>query len=171
MPISPLLINKGISCKHFSKSMKLVLVAFSILLLTGLVCGQQTATDLFNKGADLSNRGQYEAAIKAYDEAIKLDPKLFVAWYNKGNDLDTLGEFNESVEAYDEAIKLDPTDVASWSSKGAVLGKLGEYNESIAAFDEALRLNPDDVRTWNNKGTALGLQGMYRDNFGGRVMN
>jgi tetratricopeptide (TPR) repeat protein len=36
--------------------------------------GQPTARDWFNKGVALDNQGKYDDAIKAYDEAIRLDP-------------------------------------------------------------------------------------------------
>ena len=38
----------------------------------------------YNKGIALDNLGKYDEAIKAYDEAIKLDPNDAVAWNNKG---------------------------------------------------------------------------------------
>jgi hypothetical protein len=67
-------VGKRISCKHFYESMKLILVAFVLLMLMGPVNGQQTAVDLYNKGVVLDDKGQYDAAIKAYDEALKLVP-------------------------------------------------------------------------------------------------
>jgi len=45
-----------------------------------------------DKGVDLYDQGKYEEAIKAYNEAIKLDHNLVEAWYNKGIALDDLGK-------------------------------------------------------------------------------
>ena len=61
-----------------------------------------------NKGIALYSQGKYNEAIKAYDEAIKLDPKYAMAWNNKGLALNSQGKYNEAIKAYDEAIKLDP---------------------------------------------------------------
>ena len=41
------------------------------------------------------SQGKYDEAIKAYDEAIKLDPQYAMAWYNKGNALDNQGKYDE----------------------------------------------------------------------------
>ena len=53
----------------------------------------------------LYSLGKYDEAIKAYDEAIRLDPEDAEARYNKGNALKSLGKHDE---AYDEAIRIDP---------------------------------------------------------------
>ena len=60
---------------------------------------------------------KFEEAIKAYDEAIRLDPKLAIAWYNKGVALGDLGKYDEAIEAYDEAIRLDPNYATAWTTK------------------------------------------------------
>jgi tetratricopeptide (TPR) repeat protein len=36
-----------------------------------------------NKGACLTNLGDYEKAMKAYDKAIEIDSQSLEAWYNK----------------------------------------------------------------------------------------
>jgi tetratricopeptide (TPR) repeat protein len=49
-----------------------------------------------NKGAALFSQGKYDEAIKCYDEAIRLDPKLAETWCNKGAALTNLGNYDES---------------------------------------------------------------------------
>jgi tetratricopeptide (TPR) repeat protein len=57
---------------------------------------------LVNRGAALSNESKYEEAVKAYDEAIKLDPDFADAWYKKGVALKNRGKYDETIMAYDE---------------------------------------------------------------------
>ena len=37
-----------------------------------------------NRGVYSTNYGKYELAVKDYDQAIKLNPSLLVAYYNRG---------------------------------------------------------------------------------------
>ena len=59
-----------------------------------------------NKGNALGKQGKYDEAIKAYDEAIRLDPKDADAWYNKGIDLKSLGRIEEANAAFAKAKEL-----------------------------------------------------------------
>ena len=72
------------------------------------VCGQETAEEWFYEGLALYNQSKYDEAIRAYDEAIRLNPEDAGAWNYKGNALRGLGRYNEAIQAYDEAIRLDP---------------------------------------------------------------
>ncbi len=110
----------------------------------------------FNKGRALDDLGEYDEAIEAYDEAIRLNPNYAKAWFNKGLSLDDLGKYDEAVKAYDEAIRLDPNNAAmAWNNKGISLDDLGKYDEAIEAYDEAIKLDPNYAKAWNNKGLAL----------------
>jgi tetratricopeptide (TPR) repeat protein len=93
--------------------MRLIYLVFflNIVLTTSSHC-QQTSEDWNNKGNSLIAQSQYDEAIKAYDEAIRLDPGYATAWNNKGIALKKWGKYEEAVRAYDEAIRLDP-DYAS----------------------------------------------------------
>ena len=56
--------------------------ALLLALITYAQC-QQTAEEWYDRGVDLSMQGNYEEAIQAYDEAIKLNPNLAEPRYNK----------------------------------------------------------------------------------------
>jgi tetratricopeptide (TPR) repeat protein len=63
--------------------MRLIYVAFIILLLVTSAQCQQTAEDWIQKGVALHQQGKYDEAIKAYDKAIKLNPNDVLAWIGK----------------------------------------------------------------------------------------
>jgi tetratricopeptide (TPR) repeat protein len=130
----------------------------------------KSAEDWFNEGVALDDQGNYADAIKAYDEAVKLDPNYAEAWYNNGNALyrqgkydESIKAFNEAIKAYDEAIKQDPNDANLCYGKGNALNARGKYDDAIKAYDEAIRLDPNYAEAWNNKGEVLRNQGKYDD--------
>jgi tetratricopeptide (TPR) repeat protein len=76
--------------------------------------GRKYAHICYNKGNTLALEKNYQEAIKAYDEAIQLDPKFASAWYNKAVALDDLGDHQQAIKAYNKAIELDPKDGMAW---------------------------------------------------------
>lgn len=131
-------VGKRISREHFSESMKLILVALTIFLaLMTLAQCQKTAEERVNEGIALNNQGKYDEAIKAYDVAIKLDPKNAIGWGNKGVALCGLEKYDEAAKCGDEALKLDPESAVGWFVKGAILDVQGEYGEAIQAYKNA----------------------------------
>jgi len=114
-----------------------------------------------SKGAALYYQDDYDEAIKACDEAIRLDPNLASAWGIKGAALFSQGKYDEAIKACDEAIRLDPNLAAAWCSKGAALCSQGKYDGAIKACDEAIRLDPNLANAWSNMGAALYYQDDY----------
>lgn len=143
--------------RGFMRSIHAVILLL-LVLMTSAQC-QETAENLVNKGLDLNKQGKYDEAIKAYDEAIRLDPNAPDAWYNKGLALYSQKKYDESIDAYDEAIRLNPDLVAAWNNKGIVLNCLGMYDNAIKAFDVAILLDSKDAEAWSNEGIALDALG------------
>ena len=65
-------------------------------------------------------RKKYDEAIEAYNEAIRIDPKLCSSLERQRQcSLNSQGKYNESIVAYDEAIRrVDPNYVTAWEIKG-----------------------------------------------------
>ena len=61
-------------------------------------------------GAVLSDAGRASEAIEMLDQAVKLRPDLFEAYYNLGVAHESLKHWPEAIAAYGKAIKLKPQD-------------------------------------------------------------
>jgi tetratricopeptide (TPR) repeat protein len=108
------------------------------------------------KGLALGEHGKYDEAIKAYDEAIRLNPNYAMAWNNNGLALGRyLGKYEEASQCFDRAIRLNPNLAVAWNNKGIALRNQGKYDESIKAYDEAIRLDPKYAEAWCNEGIAF----------------
>lgn len=68
---------------------------------------QNSAQDWWDKGVALYYQGKYDDAIKAYEEAIRLDPNYATAWYYKALALKALGRTVDAEAAYAKAKELD----------------------------------------------------------------
>lgn len=67
----------------------------------------KSAEDWWNKGVALYYQGKYDEALKAYEEAIRLDPYYAKAWYYKALVLKALGRTADADAAYAKAKELD----------------------------------------------------------------
>ena len=94
----------------------------------------------------------FNEAINAYDEALRLNPSSVGAYNNRGFSKAKIGRFDEAIADYDEALRLDPDSVKAYYNRGNSKAEVGRFDEAIADYDEALRLNPDDANAYNNRG-------------------
>lgn len=117
-------------------------ILLSIVLISSisLAYAVSDAETWKNKGVALEKAGKYAEAVKAYDQAIKLNPKYVEAWNNKGVSLFNLGKYEVSIRVYEQAIKLDPNDADVWYNKGIALEKLGKYEEANKCFIKSKEL-------------------------------
>lgn len=113
--------------------------------------GQPAAEDIWvNLSAVLWRLGRYGEAINAANEAIALDPELFLGWYNKALNLMSSGQYTAAISAYETALELKPTDANAWAGLGMTWRRLGKQPEALAALQKALELNPDNVQVQEN---------------------
>lgn len=115
----------------------------------------------FGKGYSLSSDGEYEQAIKAYDEALKLNPDLAAAWIQKARALYESGRYDESIIASQAALRIDPNCSFAWNSLGASLVIQGKNDEALDACNKAIELEANYDSAWSNKGYALMSMGKY----------
>ena len=69
----------------------------------------------------LSQSGNSDEAMKAFDKAIEGNPQNSTGWYDKGVELDNLNKFDEAIKAYNKAIEINPKDSDAWNNKGVDL--------------------------------------------------
>lgn len=154
---SPIIISLSSAYKTI---MKLIYPLFILIIAIAApsTC-QENAEEWLERGNELFSQGDYEEAIEAYDEALRLDPENPVAWSNKGTALINQRRYEEAIQAFDEVIRIDPELASAWSYKGGALHELGEYDEAIVALDQAIGLEPENGSIWSLKGSALYFQG------------
>ena len=112
---------------------------------------------------DKNNLSKWGEVVKAYEIAIKLDPKLknsynierAVAWTNMGIYLVTLGKTDDALIAFNKSIDINSKLPDTWNNKGLVLEIIGKNREAFMCFREAAKLDPNDYYAWNNTGNAL----------------
>ncbi|MCL6436647.1 MAG: tetratricopeptide repeat protein, partial [Leptolyngbyaceae cyanobacterium HOT.MB2.61] len=102
----------------------------------------------FQQGVELSQAGNYEAALLLFDEAIRLQPNSYDVWNEKGNALINLGRHGEAIACFERAIACDPTIPATYYSLGWAAYVTERYELAIANFQKTLELQSDFPKSY-----------------------
>ena len=96
-----------------------------------------------NRGVARKNRGDTQAALADFNEAIRINPRDPRGFDNRATYYFNRRDFDHALPDYDRAIALDPEDAVGYSNRGGLLASTGRYDRALADFDRALRLRPD----------------------------
>jgi Flp pilus assembly protein TadD len=117
-------------------------------------------------GVAFAETGQANQAIKAYREALRINPEFVKAWYGLGvvygraGQAGQVGQADQAIKAFREALRINPEFAEAWHGLGAVFyGQVGQADQAIKAFREALRINPEDAKAWHGLGIVYGFKG------------
>jgi tetratricopeptide (TPR) repeat protein/mono/diheme cytochrome c family protein len=106
------------------------------------------------QGDDLLAKGDAAGAVKAYAEALALDPESVEAYVGRGDARRALGDFEAAVADYSEALRLDPRSTLALNNRGLALNRRGDHEAAIADFTAALRLDPKLAVAYHNRASA-----------------
>jgi tetratricopeptide (TPR) repeat protein len=98
---------------------------------------------------DLSER-RYEAAIKRFRAALRLDPTLVEAYNGLGVAYGQTGRFAEAAEAFRAALASGPAQAHLLNNLGFALLKAGQLDEAWESLRRSHDLDPGNVKTLEN---------------------
>jgi len=70
-------------------------------------------------------KGELDAAIEAFNNAIKIDPKYAPAYYNRALPTHSKKNQDEAISNYDQAIQLDSKYKEAYYQRGSLNGQKG----------------------------------------------
>jgi Flp pilus assembly protein TadD len=121
--------------------------------------------ELIKEGEANYRQGKYDAAIRAFFEAIELKPgdaEAAVAHRDLGMALARKKEWDEAIRESRKAIALNPNDALAHSELGVALGHKGDCDGTITEERVALSLDPNNAISHYNLGVALEAKGDKR---------
>jgi tetratricopeptide (TPR) repeat protein len=112
------------------------------------------AARLNNLGAAYMNQQLFEKALKSFQQAADLDPKLTIAKLNEGIALLNLQKIDDAKALLEDALKQDPGNPYAWYNLGLFAKNTGDAQAAIVAFHHVVEIDPSDADTWYFLGTA-----------------
>lgn len=157
------------SPERFSMSSLIYRLSLSLLLCLALVTVAHAQTSVqgpLSTPAQLVEEGnryawekQYDQAVDAYRQAIKLDPALAAAYHGLGKVYVNMGRSADALVPMQTAVRLAPNDSSAHLTLGITLENLRRFDEAFAEINEAKRLNPRDASVHNHLGNLFMNQG------------
>ena len=114
-----------------------------------------------NRGIAYRRLGDFDSAIRDYDEAIRLNPRAADAFNNRGNAFRTRDEQDRALRDYDEAIRLDPHYAHAFNNRGIIALELGDARKAVLDFDHAIVEDGQYANAFRNRGIALAHLGLF----------
>jgi tetratricopeptide (TPR) repeat protein len=109
----------------------------------------------FDLAADLTKKGQFDAAIAEWEKALAMQSDDARAHYGLGQTLLRAGNADEAIAHFRDSLRLDPNYAEAHNGLGAALGQTGHAAASIEQFHLALDERPGYAEAHNNLGSAL----------------
>ena len=104
---------------------------------------------------------QREAAIMAYEAALRASPGFLRARNRMAYMYASLERYTEAEPHFREVLKSDPGDAVAHFNLAYSLDKRGQHDAAIEEFREAVRLNPKIDRAWYGMGLAHAALGRH----------
>lgn len=110
------------------------------------------------QGYTFRKLGQYQKAVDAVSEGIRLDPKP-VRYANRGYGYLALGNYSAALADAETGISLNASYPTNYGVKALALQGMGRNTEALAAIGPALALDPENAHYWHVKGILLAAGG------------
>lgn len=140
------------------------LKCFLFIFLVNILFACQNENSLL--GDRYFEAGDYQAAIEAYNEYLKLKPRHVKSIYNRGRCYQELGQYDRAMVDFNKVVDLDEHNEHALLSIGQEMYRQEDY-ESAAYFSEKVIVKDrDNAMAHYLKGRANHKQGKVRDALG-----
>jgi len=128
-----------------------------ILVVSLLLSGCESAKEseeLYQRGKRLGQQGRYSEAIKAFKEAIELDPSNALAHNGLGFAYLLTGEEKKGEKELKEALRLDPRLTKAIRNLATLYHRQKRFKEAVSLWERLTEIKPKDAKAWNNLANA-----------------
>jgi lipoprotein NlpI len=138
-------------------------LTLALMAITMSTARSDEADEAIKKASQALDAHDYEAVLKAAEDAVKADPEKAMGWFLRGEAKSHFRKHEEAIKDYDEAYKLDKTLIAAINQRGGARFCLGMVKESIEDFEKFIEAKPKAYDSHWRYGIALYYAGRPAD--------
>lgn len=113
----------------------------------------------FDIGVHYFLKGEYERALRAFQDVLLDEPQNARAWSYAGICAAHLGRAGDAERSLSKALELSPQNGEAWFHLGVARSLRSEWPEAASAYRHAVALSPEDMVAWHRLGVALSESG------------
>ena len=99
-------------------------------------------TERLEFGTELMQYGDYNYALRVFDNIIVTDPKWSEAWNKRATVYFLMSQFTESLNDIDKVLNIEPRHFGALSGQARIFIKLQKYEKAIKSIEKALIFYP-----------------------------
>lgn len=107
-------------------------------------------------GSGLLKAGYLEASQRAFEQAIKLDPKMERAHLGLATAQFHRGDLKSALSSFERAIKLDPREPIAYLGLAQAYHRAGSPKRAIEPLKKVVELQPENALAWYQLGKMYG---------------
>ncbi len=139
--------------------MKHICILTGLLVISACLFSQDiNIQQLIKEGVALNDKGDYEGAVKKYDEVLAIDKNNYIANYEKSFTFFYMKKYDECIEISKTLLKLEPANPQNKSvyiNYGSAEDNNGNAEVAIRIYDEGLKAYPGFYLLYFNKDLTL----------------
>ncbi|KAL3671524.1 hypothetical protein V7S43_003444 [Phytophthora oleae] len=97
-------------------------------------------------------KGDYDAAIPHYEDAVRVGPMHTGAWFTLGSIAMRVNRWALAMRAFTRVVQLEPDNGEAWGNLGSIHLHNQRYAEAFAVLEEALKQKRHMWQMWENYG-------------------
>ncbi|MDC0436385.1 2-hydroxy-6-oxo-2,4-heptadienoate hydrolase [Candidatus Pelagibacter sp.] len=99
-------------------------------------------TEKMEFGTELMQYGDYNYALRVFDNIIVTDPQWSEAWNKRATVYFLMNEFTNSLDDIDKVLSIEPRHFGALSGQARIFIKLQKYEKAIKSIERALEFYP-----------------------------
>jgi tetratricopeptide (TPR) repeat protein len=107
--------------------------------------------DFFLEGKKMLEARDYERAIEAFSNALKINPKMAACYRARGQAKANLGSDNSAIDDYTMAISLEPRWGWTYALRAKSEENLSDHQNAISDYTLAIEKNPSNVFAYTGR--------------------
>jgi lipoprotein NlpI len=104
-------------------------------------------------------KGDFDAALNDYDQAIKFDPTVPTNYNNRGMAKKKKSDLTGALADFDKAISLNSQSATFHFNRASARDDNGDLDGAIADYDQAVQINPASPKYCYSRGWAKFIKG------------